>query len=150
MVGTSTACTLYHDLIFGTGFRTSWLTIFFFLPQLSARFQSVGGTIFQRNHKALNNFKGGGLNWLSPHFQDCTVCTIQSWNVYLLVRHVPFITKCAGFLLQCTKCSWQAPLYNGKLMSWTFCTLQLESCTFLDKRHMTNQQIYISIALLWN
>ena len=24
-----------------------------------------------------------------------------TWNVYLLVRHVPFIAKGAGFLLQC-------------------------------------------------
>ena len=38
-------------------------------------------------------------------------------NVYLLVRHVPFMAKGAGFLLQCTKCSRQAPLYNGELMS---------------------------------
>ena len=31
-------------------------------------------------------------------------------NVYLLVRHVPFIAKSAGFLLPCTKCSRQASL----------------------------------------
>ena len=34
-------------------------------------------------------------------------------NVYLLVRHVPFIAKGAGFLLQCTKCSRQATFVHG-------------------------------------
>ena len=36
------------------------------------------------------------------------------------------------------------PLYNGELMSWTFFTMQEESCTFCNKRHMTKQQIYFS------
>ena len=49
-------------------------------------------------------------------------------NVYFLVRHVPFIAKGAGFLLQCTKCLRQ---------------VRQESCT---ERYcnMTNQQIYFS------
>ena len=34
--------------------------------------------------------------------------------LYLLVRYVPFIAKGARFLLQCTKCSRPAPLYNGE------------------------------------
>ena len=41
--------------------------------------------------------------------------------VYLLVRHVPFIAKGAGFLLQCTKCSRQASLVQMCLEP-QFCT----------------------------
>ena len=50
----------------------------------------------------------------------------ESDNVYLLVRHVPFIAKGAKFLLQCTKCSRQAPLYNVQCTGrfWSdFCPL---------------------------
>ena len=47
----------------------------------------------------------------------------EAQNIYLLVSHVPFIVNGAGFLLQRTKCSRQAPLFKARL-SWTFCTLQ--------------------------
>ena len=43
------------------------------------------------------------------------------WIVYLLVCHVPFPAQGAGFLLQCTKCSWQASLVQ-RCCEPKFCT----------------------------
>ena len=54
--------------------------------------------------------KDGERHVLPPQiFNGDKYCGVSK-NVYLLVRHLPFIAKGAGFLLQCTKCSRQASL----------------------------------------
>ena len=53
-------------------------------------------------------FKKFGKRREGSRSQKCFAFSFQKSNAYLLVRHVPFITKGAGFLLQCTKCLRQA------------------------------------------
>ena len=66
-----------------------------------------------------------------------------SRNVYLLVHHVRFIAKGAGFLLQCTKCSRQATFVQRQANVLNILYTAKESCT---ERYgnITNQQIYFS------
>ena len=52
--------------------------------------------------------KKGVYYRMSRKFQNLS--GIHFFNVYLLVRHVPFIAKGAVLLLQCTKCSREGSL----------------------------------------